>query len=376
MLKKLLITIGGLLVVVGFLIGAYAMMIMHLIAASKAQKLPPEPVTVAVARSEEWDPLLPAVGSLTAVQGVIVTAQLDGNIVRIGFTPGSEVKAGDLLVQQDITSETAQLAAAKATAQLTKLNRQRSTELLSSQTISQQQFDVDDANEKQALAQLATIQATIDKKTIRAPFSGRLGIRLINLGQTLKAGDPIVSLQSLDPIFADFYLPQQQLGRIKAGMEVELQSDVLKSGSVRGKITAINPEVDSTTRNVRVEATISNPDEKLRPGMFVNVAVILPVKDKVLSIPATSILYAPYGDSIFIVEDHKDEKTGETGKVLRQQFVQLGVKRGDFVAVRTGLKAGETVVTSGTFKLRNGSPVVISQILAPTSSLAPTPDDS
>jgi len=333
-------------------------------------------VTTAVAKLEQWEPLIPAIGSLVAVQGVTVAAQLDGNIVRIAFQPGSEVKSGDLLVQQDISLEKAQSQAAQAAAELAKINRQRSEELLHSNTISQQQFDADDATYKQAVAQAATIQSTIDKKTIRAPFSGRLGIRLVNLGQTLKAGDAIVSLQALNPIFADFYLPQMELSRLKPGLPVRLTCDALRGRQVQGKITAINPDVDSSTRNVRVEVTVENPDEKLHPGMFVNVDVVLPNPERVLTIPATSILYAPYGDSIFIVEDKADPKTGQKGKVLRQQFVRLGRKRGDFVSVLSGLKAGETIVTSGTFKLRNGIPVVESNALAPDAQLAPQPDDS
>ena len=376
MLKKLLVTVGSLLAILAFIIGTYVFMIVRLIAASSHQAIPPEPVTTAVAKSEEWEPFISAVGSLVAVQGVTVAAQLDGNIVRIAFQPGTEVKAGDLLIQQDISSETAQLQATQAAAELAKINRQRSGELLRSSTFSQQQFDADDATFKQATAQSAGIQSTIDKKTIRAPFSGRLGIRLVNLGQTLKAGDAIVSLQALDPIFADFYVPQQEISHLKPGLPVRLAGDALGGRKMEGKITAINPDIDSATRNVRVEATVENRDENLHPGMFVNVEVVLPRRERVLTIPATSILYAPYGDSIFIVEDKADAKTGRSGKVLRQQFVRLGRKRGDFVSVLSGLKAGETVVTSGTFKLRNGIPVVVSNALAPDAQIAPQPDDS
>ena len=336
---------------------------------------PPTPVTTAAATEQDWAPLLPAVGSVAAVQGVMVSAQLDGNVTQIAFTAGGAVKAGDLLIQQDVSSEQAQLAAAQAAAELARINRERSRGLLAKVAISQQQFDSDDATYKQVVAQAANIQATIDKKTIRAPFAGRLGVRLVNLGQTLKAGDGIVSLQSLSPVYADFYLPQQDLARIAAGMTVDVSTDAEPGHAAVGTITAINPDVDNATRNVRVEATVANADERLRPGMFVNAAVILPEKRKALVIPATSVLYAPYGDSVFVVERHA-AADGTAATVVRQQFVRLGEKRGDFVAVASGLKPGEVVVTTGAFKLRNGAPVTIDNTLAPDAQLAPEPDDS
>jgi len=337
--------------------------------------LPPAPVTTASATEETWEPILPAVGSLSAVQGVVVSAQLDGNVAKIAFEPGSTVQAGDLLLQQDVTSEAAQLQSAQAASELAKTNLERSRELLAKTTISQQQFDSDDAAYKQAVAQAQNIQATIDKKTIRAPFSGRLGIRLVNLGQTLKAGDQIVSLQALDPIYVDFSLPQQDLPLISQGTTVRITSDAISGRMAQGRITAINPDVDSATRNVRAEATFANPDASLRPGMFVDVAVVLPAKEKVLVIPATSVLYAPYGDSVFVVDEQTDA-AGKTSHALRQQFVRLGEKRGDFVAVTSGLKAGDVVVTTGVFKLHNGMPAAIDNSLAPTAKLAPEPDDS
>ena len=333
--------------------------------------MPPTAVTSAIAAEQSWQPILSAVGSLTAVQGVTVAAQLDGNITKIAFEAGTTVKAGDLLVQQDVTSEEAQLHAAEAATELTQVNLKRSHDLLASSTISQSQFDTDDANSKQALAQAENIRAVIGKKTIRAPFSGQLGVRLVNLGQTLKAGDAIVSLQALNPIYADFYLPQQDLALIAKGMTVRISDDRKVVGALEGKITAINPDVDSATRNVRVEATFSNPAGKLHPGMYVDVDAVLPAGKKVLVIPATSVLYAPYGDSVFVIDD----KPGG-GKVARQQFIRLGERRGDFVAVVSGLKAGETVVSTGAFVLHNGFPVKINNTLAPDAKLAPEPDDS
>jgi membrane fusion protein (multidrug efflux system) len=376
MLKKILITAACLILLIGGIAGVKILQIKALIAAGASYVPPPEPVTTAIAQEEEWAPSIPAVGTLSAIEGVTVSAELDGNVARIAFEPGSTVKAGDLLVQQDIGAEQAQLRAAEAAADLARLNLDRSRDLLASKTISQLQYDADNATFKQAVAQADNIQATIDKKTIRAPFSGRLGIRLINLGQTLKAADAIVSLQALDPIFADFSLPQQELARIAVGMTVQVTSDAIPGRTVEGRITAMNPDVDSTTRNVRVEATLANADESLRPGMFVNARVVLPVKEKVLVIPSTSVLYAPYGNSVFVVEDKTDDKTGHSFKAVRQHFVRLGRTRGDFITVLSGIKAGDVIVTTGAFKLHNGGTVVVDNTLAPPVELAPKPGDS
>jgi membrane fusion protein (multidrug efflux system) len=239
--------------------------------------------------------------------------------------------------------------------------------------ISQADYDTAVANYEQAVAQVNNIRSTIAKKTFRAPFSGRLGIRQVNLGQMLREGDPIVTLQTLDPIYADFTLPQQQFSRLHPGLPVRVTSDALPGASIEGRITAINPLIDADTRNIKVQATLANRGEKLRPGMFVNVAVGLPVRQKMLTIPATAILYAPYGDSVFVVVDDKEHKGG---KVLRQQFVRLGEKRGDFVAVTDGLNQGESIVSTGVFKLRNGQGVVIDNKLAPPFSKAPNPENN
>jgi membrane fusion protein (multidrug efflux system) len=329
-----------------------------------------------VARTEAWESVLTSVGSLAAVQGVTVTAELAGKIVTIAFKPGTLARAGDLMVQQDTSSEEAQLRATEATVALAKLNLERLGKLLSERTISQSQFDNADAQFKQAVAQSDNIRATIAKKTIRASFAGRLGIRLVNVGQMLNPGDAIVSLQSLDPIFVDFLLPQQQLAQVQTGLPVRVVTDALLGEVVDGKITAINPQVDSATRNIRIQATIPNAEERLRPGMFVNVAVVLPAKTKVLCIPATAVLYAPYSDSVFVVEEKTDEKSGKAGKAVRQQFAQLGEKRGDFVAIVSGLKEGDTVVSTGVFKLRNGQSVIEDNTLAPEFKIAPKPEDN
>ena len=286
------------------------------------------------------------------------------------------MQKGDLLVQQNTSSEEAQLRAEEATVVLEKANLKRLSKLLDGKTIAQSQYDDTEAKFKQAIARADNIRTEIAKKMIRAPFSGRLGIRLINLGQFLNEGDAIVSLQSLDPIFVDFSLPQQQLNQVKPGLPVRITTNALPGQLIEGKITAINSQVESATRNIQIQATVKNSEEHLRPGMFVTVAVVLPAPRAFLTIPATSVLYAPYSDSVFVVEDKKDEKTGQTGKVVRQQFVRLGEKRGDYVAVLSGLKVKETVVSTGTFKLRNGQPVVVDNTLAPEFELSPKPKDN
>jgi membrane fusion protein (multidrug efflux system) len=275
-------------------------------------------------------------------------------------------------VRQDTSSEEAQLPGAEAQVELTRTNVARMKELYTKNLIAQVDRDNAVASAEQAQAQADNIRATIAKKTIRAPFSGHLGIRQVNTGQMLREGDPVVTLQSLDPIYVDFTLPQQELRLVRKGLGVQVTTDALPGVTLKGRITAINPLVDSQTRQIKVQAMADNPDNKLRPGMFVNVAVRLPAQEEVLAIPATAVLYAPYGDSVFIIEDAADKK----GKVLRQQFVRLGAKRGDFVAVTTGLKGGETVVSTGVFKLRNGQAAVIDNTLAPDFQKAPTPENT
>lgn len=371
--RIIFVTILGLAVLIAVLAVVKAMQIRAMVEQGKKQVPPPETVTTAVVRSELWERALTAVGSLTAVQGVTVAAELAGKVVNIAFESGTPVKKGALLVRQDTTSEEAQLPGAVAQADLARTILARDTKMLEKKIISQADYDTATANYEQALAQTSNIRATIAKKTIRAPFSGRLGIRQVNLGQMLREGDSIVTLQALDPIYVDFTLPQQELSRLRPGLPVQVSSDALPGVTIGGRITAMNPLVDADTRNIKLQATLANHGERLRPGMFVTVAVGLPTRQPVLAIPATSILYAPYGDSVFVVADDRELKGG---KVLRQQFVRLGEKRGDFVAVTSGLKAGETIVSTGVFKLRNGQAVVMDNRLAPTFKLAPRPENN
>ncbi len=371
MVKKLLITFIGLLVLVG-LPAAIKLRQFSVMGATK-MVTPPETVTADTVRKESWPTSVTAVGSLVAVQGVTVGAELGGKIVKIDFESGDQVKAGDVLVQLDTSTEQAQLRSAEAAAALARINLDRSRDLLAKHTVSKSDFDTAEAQFKQRNAEVDNVRAMIGKKTLRAPFAGSLGLRLVNLGQILKDGDPIVTLQTIDPIYVDFSLPQQRFSILAPGATVQVTTDAAPGEVFQGKINAVNPEIDPATRSVRVQATISNAGERLRPGMFAKVEVLLPAQQAVLAIPATAVLYAPYGDTVFVIEEQKGGETGQVQRVLRQQIVRLGRTRGDFVAVLSGLKAGESVVTSGVFKLRPKMAVVVDNTLAPKAQLAPHP---
>ena len=369
MKKRILFAILGLVIVIAVLGAVKTLQIRAMIDQGKKAVPPTDTVTTAVALAESWETSLSAVGSLTAVQGVAVSAELPAKVVEIAFEPGAKVKRGDLLIRQDSSVEEAQLTGAEAQVKLAQSVLARNVEMLAEKIISQADFDAAVAGLQQAKAQVGTLRATIAKKSVHAPFSGRLGVRQVNLGQILREGDPIVTLQSLEPIYVNFALPQQELSRLRVGLPVRVTSDAFPGLAIDGRITTVNPLVDADTRNVQLQATVSNPEEKLRPGMYVTTAVNLPVRKKVVAIPATSVLYAPYGDSVFVVVD----KAGKGGKELRQQFVRLGEKRGDFVAVTDGMKEGETIVSTGVFKLRNGQAAMIDNRLAPEFRLAPIP---
>jgi membrane fusion protein (multidrug efflux system) len=372
MKKRIFFAIMGVIVIVAVLGGIKALQIRSMIESGKKFVPPPETVTTTAVKSDTWETAIGSVGTLTAVQGVSVAAEMPGKVAKISFQPGVSVKKGDLLLQQDTSSEEAQLPGAVAQANLAQSDKKRADQLFSEGIISQSDHDRFQANYQQAKAQADNIRAAIAKKTICAPFSGCLGIRQVNLGQILKEGDPIVTLQALDPIYVDFSIPQQQLDQVRLGLPVRLSGDALGKEQLTGRVTAINPLVDADTRNIKIQATVANRSERLRPGMYVNVSVGLPNRQKVLAIPATAVLYAPYSDSVFVVEKGKDGK----GMVLRQQFVRLGEKRGDYVAVGEGVKEAETVVSTGVFKLRNGQAVVIDNKLAPNFQQAPKPENN
>ena len=376
MLKKLIFTAIGVVIVVGAIV--YAKLDQFSAMGEAAEKMvqPPETVTAMSVDEAQWEQSIGVTATVSAVQGVMVSAEVAGRVARIAFESGAAVNAGDVLLQLDTASEEAQLASAEAAAALAKADLARVRKLDQRNLASQEAMDSADAKVKETVAQVGNMRALIARKTVSAPFAGRLGLRLVNLGQILGEGDPIVSLQTLDPIHVDFSVPQQQIQRLKQGMRVRVTADASPGEIFSGEIIAVNPEVDSVTRNVRVRAVVANPDEKLYAGMFANVEVVLPDKQSVLPVVATAVLYAPFGDSVFVVEEHKNEQTGGSEQVLRQQFVRLGRARGDFVDVVDGLKAGETVVTSGVFKLRTGMKVVVDNALAPKPELEPNPRES
>jgi membrane fusion protein (multidrug efflux system) len=374
MTKKIVITLIGVVVLVGVLAGLKFSQFQAM--AQTPFEMPPTVVTTAEAKELTFAPTIPAVGTIIAAQGVIVSTEVGGTVRRIAFESGSKVEAGDLLVELDYTTEEAQLRSAEASAELAELSLTRSRELRGTNTISQADLDAAEAQSKQAKAQVENLKAVIAKKTIRAPFAGRVGIRQINLGQFLNAGSPIVSLESVDPVYVDFSLPQRELSNIKDAMVTRVTSDAVGGRTFEGRLSAVNTVIDPATRNVRLRATLSNADGLLRSGMFVNVTLVEPKEKTALTVPATSILYAPFGDSVFVVEEKKDEASGQTAKVLRQQFIRLGSPLGDFATIQDGLKPGDVVVTSGVFKLRGGMPIQIDNKLAPEAKLNPTPDNS
>jgi membrane fusion protein (multidrug efflux system) len=368
------VVIFGLVLAVALLVGVKAGQIGTMIQAGAAFAPPPEAVTSAKVEAVRWQGTRPAIGSLVALRGVTLGAELPGLVREIAFESGAQVRKGAVLVKLDTSAEEAQLDAALAEASLGRLNLERAIALREADSNSPADLDAAVARAKQADANVAALRATIAKKIIRAPFDGRISIRQVELGQVVAAGTAIASLVSVTPIHADFWLPQQALAEAKVGQRVRLRTDTFPDATWDGEITTINPEVDVSTRNVRVRATFPNPDGRLRPGMFANVEVISPETRDALVIPATAVIYAPYGDSVFVIEEKKDE-AGRSSAVARQKFVRLGERRGDFVAVTSGLSAGETVVSSGAFKLRNGMPVVVNNALAPEAELSPKPAD-
>jgi len=366
--------IGGLLLVVGVLAGVKAAQIGSMIKAGKSFAPPPESVASGKVQAVEWAATRAGVATLVAMQGVTLAAELPGVVREIAFQSGTSVKRGQVLVKLDTSTEEAQLAAAVADASLARINLERAVALRQGESNAQADLDVAEARGKQADAVVQGLQATIAKKTIRAPFDGRIAIRQVELGQVLAPGTPIASLQSVSPIHAEFWVPQQGLADLRLRQRARMRVDIFPGSAWDGEVTTINPEVEVATRNVRVRATFENPDGRLKPGMFASVEVVSADVRPVLAVPATAVIYAPYGDSVFVL-DEKGDGGPAKGPVARQRSVRLGERRGDFVEVVSGLVAGETVVSGGAFKLRNGSAVAVNNALAPDVELAPRPAD-
>ncbi len=336
---------------------------------------PPESVTSIVAQREQWPATMGIIGTVEAVHGVTVSADLPGTVARIAFDSGQSVREGNVLVELDTRQERAQLASLEAQRDLAHVNFGRMQQLVNEGVISRMEYDQASSQQKATEANVAEIRATIERKTIRAPFSGILGIRKVNLGQYLAAGNAVVPLQSLNPIYVNFGVPQQTAGQVRVGRNLRVTSEDLAGKVFTGRVTAIDSVEDEATRTVQVQATLSNPEGKLRPGMFVQVEVVLGASRPVITLPASAISYAPYGDSVFIITDLKDPK-GQTYRGVRQQFVKVQGTRGDQVAVVSGVNAGDEVVSSGVFKLRNGAAVQVNNKVQPGNNPAPKPEDS
>jgi membrane fusion protein (multidrug efflux system) len=336
---------------------------------------PPEAITTVVAKSATWPSTMSVVGTTVAIHGVTVAADLPGTVAQISFDSGRTVQAGEVLAELDTRQERAQLAATEAQRDLAKINHARMQQLVNEGVISRQEYDKAIAEQKQTEANVAEIKATIARKTIRAPFTGVLGIRQANLGQYLSAGSPIVSLQSLNPIYVNFSVPQQVLAQMQSGRTIHFTTDSLPGQEFAGKINAVDSTVDPATRNVQVQATVNNPGGKLRPGMFVQVAVGVGDQKSIIPLPASAISYAPFGDSVYVVTDLKGPD-GKQYRGVQQQFVKLEGSRGDQVGVISGIKPGDEIVTSGVFKLRNGAAVAVNNKVQPENNPAPKPEDN
>lgn len=375
MAKRMILVLGLTLIALSALGFVKFKQVQSAVQAAGAFQPPPEAVTSVVAREEQWPATMDLIGTMEAVQGVTVSADLPGTVDRINFDSGKWVKQGDVLVELDTRQERAQLASVEAQRDLAQINFKRQQQLVDAGVISRLDFDKAAADQKDTEAKVAEIKATIERKTIRAPFTGLLGIRKVNVGQYLASGTAIVPLQALNPIYVNFGVPQDASGRVHAGRDVRVTSEDLPGQVFSGRVTASDSVEDETTRNVQMQATLANPEGKLKPGMFVQVKLVLGASRSVIALPATAINYAPYGDSVYVVSDMKDP-AGKTYRGVHQQFVKVEGSRGDQVAVVSGLKPGDEVVSSGVFKLRNGAAVQINNKVQPENSPAPKPQDS
>lgn len=334
---------------------------------------PPQTVSTMVAAAQQWQPQLKAIGSLRAVRGADLSAQVGGIVSAIHFDSGADVQQGALLIELSATDDQAKLDSLKAQAQLAQITYERDQRQFQAQAVSKQQVDSDAATLKSDQAQVAQQQATVDYKMIRAPFAGRVGIRQVDIGQYLAPGTAIATLQSLDPIFVDFTLPQQALAQIAVGQKVIVTVDTYPGRNFDGAIAAINSKVDTATRNVQIRATIPNPDRKLLPGMFANVSIDVGAPHTYITLPQTAVTYNPYGSTVYLVDDKGKSADGQEQLVARQVFVTTGDTRGDQIAVLKGINPGDTVVTAGQIKLRNGSPLHVDNAVQPSDNPNPHP---
>ena len=336
---------------------------------------PPQTVSTVTAATEDWQPQIEAVGSLRAVNGSDLAFEVSGIVKELHFKSGDDVAAGDILLTLRADDDVAKLSALQATAALSEIVHQRDQEQFKIKAVSQATLDTDAANLKNAKAQVAEQEAVIAKKTLRAPFAGHLGVRAVDIGQYISAGTAVVTLQALDPIYADFFLPQQALNRVRLEQAVTIKIDTYPDQDFAGTITAINPKVDQATRNVQVRATLNNPDRRLLPGMYARVSIAAGDKQRYVTLPQTAVTYNPYGETVYIVDDKGNDPQGRPQLAARQVFVTAGSKRGDQVAIMSGVEEGQAIVTAGQMKLRNGTPVMIDNTIRPTADANPIPID-
>ncbi|WP_438481237.1 efflux RND transporter periplasmic adaptor subunit [Oleiharenicola lentus] len=369
---RIFLTVLVALAVLGGIFGYKALKNRQAQAALAARKPAPSTIITAVALAEKWRNTLHAVGTLQSFQGITVRSEIEGRITKVAFESGARVKAGDVLLEMDTIAEVAQLASAEASAKLTSANLERARELQKNNTNTKAELDAAEASAAQATAQIENLKSTLAKKRIVAPFDGRVGIRLVNLGQFLNKADAVVTLEAIDTMYADFSLPQQDISALKPGLTVNVNVDAFPGRVFAGKIEAIDPRINETTRNVRVRAVLPNKDEALRAGMFARVDVVLPEERELVVLPATAIVYSPYGDSVYVVVVDKEKNA----QIAQQRFVTVGPKRGDLVSLTKGVKAGEEVVTGGQGKLRPGSLVKVNNTVVPANSATPKPSES
>jgi membrane fusion protein (multidrug efflux system) len=375
MIKRMLFMLVLVGVVLGGLFGFKAFVGGKIKEAMASMADLPQTVSAAKAASSDWQPRIDAVGSLRAVRGADLSLEVAGVVEEITFQSGDEVQAGQILLRLRNDDDVAKLQSLEATAQLAQITYDRDVKQLKPQAISQAIVDNDEANLRNAKAQVAQQKAMVDKKTLRAPFAGRLGLRQVDLGQFLSAGTVIATLQSLDPIFVDFLLPQQAVAQLSVGQTVRVKVDAFPGREFAGKITAINPKVETASRNIQVRATLPNRDQKLMPGMFATVELETGAPQRLVTLPQTAVSYNPYGSLVYIVDDKAKDAGGKPHPVARQVFVTTGATRGDQVAILKGVSEGDTVVTSGQVKLRNGVPLAIDNRIVPTNDAAPKPVD-
>jgi membrane fusion protein (multidrug efflux system) len=372
--RPVLLGVVGLLLIFVLLAGIKFMQIRKMMAMPMV--MPPTTVSSVQVKQDDWPPIFSSIGTISAVQGATVSAELAGTVAEIKFENGGIAKKGDVLMRLDASSEEAQLKSSVADLELARSDLARARDLAARNVVSKAELDAAESKFKQKEGVVNNMRSMISKKEVLAPFDGQLGIRQVNVGQMITAGQQVVSLQALDPLYVDFALPQQDLSKLSPGLEVRVHTDIVTGREFTGKLTALNSAVDPVTRNVTLQATIENKDHALRPGMFAKIDVLLPDKQQTLVVPGTAISYAPYGDSVYVIEKKKDEKTGQESQILRQQFVRVGEARGDFVSITKGLEPGQQIVSTGVFKLRNGMGVVINNDLAPKPELNPKPADT